>query len=121
MYNFKGFPKIGGISTGGFIKACFNRSKAFWCSESHLKSCSDLNFNNGEKAIVLPDRFEINLLRKLTCPRNLCNSCLVEGGCASKMASTFLLSTSIPFWWTKNPRKLPAETPNAHFKGFIFS
>lgn len=38
----------------------------------------------------------------------------------SLIALAFVGSTSMPLWWTTNPRNFPDETPEEHFKGFIF-
>lgn len=120
MYNFSGLPLFGGVRTGELTKYCLIFSKAFWWLSSHLKSCFYFNFNNEEKRWTFPTELEINHLRKLIFPKWICSS-LFRGGEASLMDFALFLSTSIPLWWTKKPRKFPALTPSAHFLGFIFN
>jgi len=121
MYNFILLSFRRGESIGGLVKYDLISSKAFWCSGSYLNTSSFFKRSNGEKACVLPLRFNMNLLRKFIFPNKDCNSFFVEGALVSTIAVVFFWLISIPFLWTTKPKKSPAQTPNAHFNGFIFN
>ena len=85
MYSFNGLPSLGRINTGGVAKYYLMASKAFWCSSFHTNASWSFNRSKGEKTLVLPAKFAINL-RKFICPSNLCNSFLLDGGLACEIA-----------------------------------
>lgn len=76
--------------------------------------------SKGDNGFILLAKLDIKCLRKLTFPRKDWCSFLVLGRGAAMMALALFLSTSIPHWWTKMPRKFLAVTPKVHFLGFIF-
>ena len=112
MYNLRGHSKSGGTSIGGVAKNCLIWSNASCCLLPQTNSSACLSLNNGEKAFSLPVDFAINFLMKFILPIRLYNSFLFLGGLASNTVFTLFLSTSMPLWWTKKPRKFPIETPN---------
>ena len=116
MYSFKGLPKVGGVSIGGFTRHTLICSKAFCCSLIQMKSSAAFDPNRGKKAYILPAKFAMNLLRKLSLLIRLCSSFFFLRGLASNTTFVLFLSTSITWLWTKKPRKLLAETAKAlHF------
>lgn len=68
------------------------------------------------KGLTFFERFGINQRMWLT--MRLFSCFRVVGGGISSIALIF--EGSIPFRWTTNPKNVPAETPKAHFSGFIF-
>ena len=105
MYNLMFLFRLGSNNTGGLVKYSFIASKAFCCSFPKWNFLSLLIFSNGEKNFVLPLRFEINLLKKLTFPNKDDNCFFVEGGLRSKIAFVLLWLILMPFLCTTNTNK----------------
>jgi hypothetical protein len=94
-------------------------SKASWHSIDQWNGAPF--FKSGAKAEVTAARPGINLLMYDSLPKKLFSSLCVVCGFIVAMADALARSTLIPRWCTRKPRNLPAETPNAHLKGFILS
>lgn len=96
-------------------------SKITWCYVVHSKAYSSHKFKSSPKEHVQLTVLVINLQKKLIWLSNHCNSFFIFSGWASMIALVLFLSTSIPFWWTKTSRKLPAYTLMAYLRGFILN
>ena len=94
-------------------------SKACWHSVDQWNGAPF--FRSGAKVEVMAARPGMNLLVYDSFPKKLFSSLCVVGGFIAAMADALVGSMSIPRWCTKKPKNLPAETLNAHLRGFILS
>ena len=78
-------------------------------------------FRSGAKVEVIAARLGMNLLIYDSFPKKLFSSLCEVGDFIVAMADALVGLTLIPQWCTRKPKNLPAETPNAHFRGFILS
>jgi len=105
MYNFIPLFLRRGERIGRLVKYDLISWKVFWCSGSHLNTSSFFRRSSGEKACVLPHRFDINLMRKLIFPNKDCNSFFVEGALVSIITLVLFWSISILVLCTTKPKK----------------
>lgn len=96
IYNLRGHPFCGGISTSGINKYSLIPLNTRWCSSFKGNSSSYFNLISGENTCVLLAKLEINLHIKLICLKKRCKS-LFFCSFVALIALTLFLSTSIPF------------------------